>query len=186
MHSALIFLRHAETKKDETLLDEQWTITDAGKKSAEKMADTGVFDDVDVIISSNMKRAYQTAEPFAARLGEKIIRVPEFNEISRRKAKMINKKDYEAIKARMFVDLDFAPGGWETARSALSRFKKASEKMDMKYENKKILIVTHGTVMSLFFASLQNKMYMLHTRWGNLDLLGHGIVKDNKVIKDIV
>ena len=89
------------------------------------------------------------------------------------------------MKAKIFQDLDFTDHGWETANHALERFKKAIKEIDDKYENKKILICAHGTVMTLYFAYLQDKLKDLFSRWKGLGFCDYGIIKDNKIIKDI-
>jgi broad specificity phosphatase PhoE len=186
MNNTLVFLRHAETKKDKNIRVSQWILTESGKKSAEDLAESGIFDDVDVIISSGEEKAYLTAKPFADRLGKKIVRVPELNELNRDKGEMMSKEEYDQMKVKIFEDLDYTDHGWETARHALNRFKQAVDKIDEQYENKKILIVAHGTVMTLYFAYLQNKLDDIFSRWKGLGFCGWGIVKNKKVLRDIV
>ena len=64
---------------------------------------------------------------------------------------------------------------------------KKDEKLPLKkYENKKILIVAHGTVMTLYFSYLQGELDKAFGRWKNLGFCDFGIIKNNKVIKDIM
>ena len=185
MNNTLIFLRRAETKKKKNIPVSKWVLTEEGKQKSEDLVKTGIFDDVDIIISSKEVKAYQTAKPFAKKLNKRIIQIKELSELNRDKGKTMTKEYYDKMKVKIFEDLDYTDFGWETSNHALNRFKKAVKKIDKKYENKKILIVAHGTVMTLYFAFLQNKLNDLFSRWKGLDFCGYGIVKNNKVVKDI-
>lgn len=186
MGNTLIFLRHAETRKDKNNPASKWVLTEEGIKSAKDLAETGIFDDVDIIISSGEEKAYQTAKPFSDRLKKEITRIPELNELDRDKLKLVSRAEYEKMMSRFFDNLDYSIYGLETANRALSRFKKAVDVITRQNENKKILIVTHGTVLTLYFASLQNKLGDAFQRWKRLEFCGWGVVENNKVFKDIV
>ena len=185
MNNTLIFLRHAETKKDKDAPVSKWSLTGEGKKRAQDLAKTSIFDDVDIIISSSEKKAIETAKPFAERLGKEIIQITELGEIGRDKGGLLSKEEYNTMKARIFEDLDYTAHGWETARHALERFKSAVEKIDKEYECKKVLIVSHGTVMSLYFSELQNDLKNVFSRWKRLGFCDWGVVKNDDVVKDM-
>lgn len=185
MNNTLIFLRHAETQKDKDIPVSKWLLTNKGKECAEDLAKTSIFDDIDLIISSSEEKAIETAKPFAVRIEKEIIQIAELCEIDRDKGTLLTKKEYDAMKARIFEDLDYTLHGWETARHALERFKKAVEKIDKKYEGKKILIVSHGTVMSLYFSELQNQLNNILQRWKKLGFCDWGVVRNGDVVKDI-
>ncbi|NOX71557.1 MAG: histidine phosphatase family protein, partial [Candidatus Micrarchaeota archaeon] len=158
MNNTIIFLRHAETKKDAAIPVSKWVLTERGKRCAKELAESGIFDDVDVIIVSGEMKSYQTALPFSYKTDKKIIRMPELNEINRDASGLMSKEEYDEMKRKIFEDLDFTDLGWESARHALERFASAIRMIDKYYVDKKILIVSHGTVMTLYFAHLQDKM----------------------------
>ncbi|MAG50680.1 hypothetical protein CL621_03545 [archaeon] len=186
MNNTLIFLRHAKTKIDKSIPISDWILTKEGMKEAKNIANISEFQDIDVIISSGEKKAYDTIKHLAKKLNKKIIQINELNELKRLNGETLSSEEYEKMKVKIFEDLAYTDHGWETSKHALNRFKKAVEKIDEKYKNKKILIVAHGTVMTLYFASLQNKLDELMERWKKLDTCDWGIVKNNKVIKEIV
>ena len=76
--------------------------------------------------------------------------------------------------------------GWESAHNALTRFQKIIEEIDMKYSDKRILIVSHGIVLTLYFVKLleipSNEFF---SRWKSLLFCDWGVVKEGKVIKDM-
>jgi len=186
MNNTFIFLRHGKTKLDKALPIEEWDLTDEGKIAVENLAKTDKFDDVDVIISSDEKKAYLTVKPIADKLNKKIIKIKELGEIKRPNAESITKEQYEEMKVKIFKDFDFSDYEWETANHALNRFKEGIDNINKKYENKKILIGSHGTVMTLYFAYLQNKLDDIFARWKDLGFCDYGVIKDNRVVKDIV
>lgn len=186
MNNTLIFLRHAETMQDKNELISQWVLTEKGKSAVERLANSGIFYDVEIIISSNENKAYQTAKSIADKLDKKIIKMPELNELNRDKGGLFTQDNYNRMMIMIFEDLDFTAHEWETCRHALNRFKRAVTKIDNQYNNKKILIVTHGIVMSLYFADMQNISEDIFVRWKSLPFCVCGIVKNHKVFKDIV
>ena len=186
MNNTLIFIRHAKTKIDKETPIADWDLTVEGYKQSEEIKDIEEFQDVDVFISSTEKKAYLTIKPLADKLEKEIVQIKEFSEIKRPGSEKLTSEQYEEMKTKIFHDLDFTDHGWETANQALERFKKATEQIDKDYENKKILICVHGSVMTLYFAYLQNKLDCLMERWKNTNFGSYGIVKDNKIIKDIV
>ena len=184
-NNALIFLRHAETKKDSKIPIKQWRLTFEGKENVQNLTSTGIFDTVDIIISSQEIKAYQSALPLAKRLNKKVHRIKGLGEINREGGGVMSKEDYDTTKEKIFTDLDFRVHGWETARHALHRFKKAVEKINRTHKGKKILISSHGTVMTLYFAFLSKDMKNLMKRWKSLGFCDYGLVCNNKVVKDV-
>jgi broad specificity phosphatase PhoE len=186
MNNTLVFLRHAATKKDKEIPVSEWILTEEGKDDALKLIDDEYLLDFDVIITSTEKKAYQTAKPLADKLGKEIRQIKELSELNRDSGELMTKEEYDKMKVKIFEDMNYTDFGWETTQHALDRFKKAVDKVEKEYDGKKILIVAHGTVMTLYFAFLQNKLDSLMERWKGLGFCDYGIVKNNQVVKDIV
>ncbi len=186
MNNELIFIRHAKTKVDKEIPIEKWVLTEQGEKQAEEIAKPGKFDNVDILISSNEDKAYLTIKPLSDKLDKEIIRIDDLEEIKRPDSEKLTSEKYGNMKIKIFEDLDFFENDWETANHALNRFKEAVEKINGEYDTKKILICAHGTVMTLYFAYLQNKLNDLINRWKGLEFYALGIVKNNRVVGDIV
>ena len=129
---------------------------------------------------------YLTIKPLADKLKKEIIRIEELGEIKRPNSEKLTLEEYDEMKVKIFRDLNFTDHGWETANHALNRFKEGIINIDSQYQDKNIIICAHGTVMTLYFAFLQNQMNHLFSRWEGLDFGSVGIVNNGKVIKDIV
>lgn len=186
MNNTFYFLRHAEIKVDRNLPVSKWTLLEKGKKQAKGLANTNTFDDIDVIISSDEEKAYQTAKIIAAKLGKQIIRIPELNEIDRGKDGFLTKEKFERTIKLCLTDMDKSIRNWETASHALDRFSKQIEKLESQYENKKILIVSHGCVINLYFAKILNKLDKVFESWLRNSFCDWGVIENHQVIKDIV
>lgn len=185
MNNKIIFLRHAKTEVDKSLAIADWFLSKKGEKHAQQISSDPVFDDVDLIFASTERKGVDTARPIAQRLDKEIIQIEDLGEIRRPGAEKVTLKEYKRLKSVIFSDFDKSEAGWETVNHALKRFEEAVKKIDEKHENKVILIVAHGTVMSLYFADIQGKMDELFSRWKNLGFCEWGIIKDGKIIKDI-
>jgi 2,3-bisphosphoglycerate-dependent phosphoglycerate mutase len=186
MTNTLIFVRHAKTLVDKNKPIEKWILTDEGQKDARKLTDEEILNKAEVIISSEEDKSYMTIKPLADKLNKKVIKIIDLGEIKRPNSEKLTSAQYEAMKKKIFEDREYTELGWETANHALGRFKRSVEKINNTYNNKKIVICSHGTVMSLYFAYLSNNLDKLLSRWKNLDFGSYGIVENNKVIKDIV
>ena len=124
-NNTFIFLRHAETKIDRNIKISQWILTEKGKKDALNISKLNLFNDIDVIISSNEEKAYQTAFPLSISLHKEIIRDENLNEIMRDHGRFIeNKEDYLKNMKLCVENRNQSSNNWETGNQALERFSK--------------------------------------------------------------
>lgn len=186
MNNTFIFLRHAETHRDKNIPVSEWKLSALGKQQADKLASFEVFNDIDVLIASKEVKSSQTLEPLSKKIVKKIQQLDGLQESERDDALVMSKQIYDDMKIKTLKDLDYTNYGWETSNEALMRFKKAVAKIDSMYDKKKILISSHGTILSLYFADLLDDLTHVLERWKKLDFCKWGVVEDNKVIKDII
>lgn len=185
-NNKLIFFRHAETKIDENSVISKWFLTEKGKKKAINTLNSKFFDDVDLIITSDEEKAYQTAYPLSKRLHQEIIRDKNLNEIIRDNGGFLkNKDEYTKILKLCVRNRNQSFNNWETANHALTRFLKRIQEINSQYSNKKIMIVAHGVVINLYFAEILGKLKDVFERWLTNTFCDYGIIQNNNVIKDI-
>ncbi|TFG04395.1 histidine phosphatase family protein, partial [Candidatus Thorarchaeota archaeon] len=180
----IIFLRHAETRVESHVPSSEWSLSTAGQHSAEKLAETGVFDDIDSIVSSDEKKALQTAEPFCARLELEPIEEQLFRELDRGSVNLPSSEEYSNVVRWALTDLDTKYFDWETARSALNRVQVGVLRIENGFKENTVLVVSHGIVLSLFFANRLGELDKVYERWVELDFLDYGIVMDGLVTRD--
>ena len=185
MTNTYIFIRHAETKKDPENISIDWNLTEKGFDQVAALCDLAEFQDADILLSSEEEKAYQTIKPLAEKLGKEITRLSYFNEQTRGD-KFLSADEFGEYKRKTFADSGYVAEGGESAEQALERFKEGLSRLDSKYSNKKIVLASHGTILSLFFNKLTGKQREGYSRWQKLGFCDWGIMEDDKVIKDIV
>ena len=83
MNNTFYLLRHAEPEVDRYKPLNEWDLSAKGRRQAKETALSTCFDDIDVVVSSFEKKAVQTAISISDKLGKKIIRNKELNELNR-------------------------------------------------------------------------------------------------------
>lgn len=184
-NNILYFLRHAETEKNPNIPAIKWSLSTLGMGQAKKTAESGFFKDLDVVISSGEEKAFQTAKPVAESLGKEIIRMTEFNEV-KRGDKFLTKEEFEKLKHEKLEDLDCKKDGGESGHEALTRFESGIDKINKLYSGKNILIVSHGTILALYFAKITNDFANIYKRWQATGFCSWGKIRNNIVERDIV
>ena len=179
MKNSYIFFRHALTRIDKEQPAEKWVISDEGIQEACEVISSGKFDDVDVIISSSEKKAIQTAYYLAERIEKEIILNPNFKELDRGHDFIESKEDYETMVWRIFNNRTECSFGWETAEKALARFKRGIARIENTYSDKKIFIVSHGIVLTLYYAELHGwDLGETFKQWKELPFCGYKIIQE--------
>lgn len=187
MQNTYVFLRHAKVRKETSEPSDKWILSDEGIKYVEQVAATGIFDDVNVIISSSQKKVIQTAYFLANRLDKDIITNPSLDEIDKGSLLIEDPEEYQKQVVNIFDKPDESIAGWESANQALKRFQLGIDRIEKEHSHKKILIVTHGIVLTLYFASiLKETTEEIISRWKRLKSCAWGIVENKKIIHDIV
>jgi len=177
------FLRHAETEIDEKIPVTEWRLTKHGIDQVQNLASSGIFDSVDAIFSSDEPKALLTAAPFAKRVGNATIAVPEFRELDRG-TRYLTDDEYLTSVSITLNEPNSNVEGWESNSDALYRFERGLSTLPSKYVFKEALIVSHGLILSLYFAQLLG-IRDVYSRWKNLRFCSWGTVQDSQVVKDI-
>jgi broad specificity phosphatase PhoE len=186
MKNKYIFLRHAETIKDPNKNSVDWDLVPEALAFVNDYINQGEFENVTKIISSTESKAIATAKPVLEYLNNKrkienknkiVLELNEdFVEVKREK-KFLTDEEFLDQKKRELANLDNIENGVESDRAALLRFIKGIEDAEDKYENENILIVSHGTIMTLYFAYLQNEMEDIFARWEKIKFCALGKVE---------
>ena len=92
----------------------------------------------------------------------------------------ISKKTQKSIEERLFTGLA-GDGNWASGKE----ISKKIEEIDHDYNDKKILIVSHGTVINLYFAKILGKLENIFNRTQTNTFCDYGIIQNKVVIKDI-
>lgn len=183
-NTRLIFLRHAHTQKDPSINAAKWVLSENGNKQAENVSEMPLMNSVDVIYVSEEQKTFLTVKPLAQKLNKKPQSLPFFNEV-KRGDKFLPKEEFEVEKIKQLKDLSCSAFDGESGMEALLRFKQGIEFVIKENQNKTILIVTHGTILNIYFADLLNAYNELPNRWNRTVFCAVGVVENDKVIRDI-
>ncbi|MBO5327068.1 MAG: histidine phosphatase family protein [Clostridia bacterium] len=159
MMTKIILIRHGESEANQlsTLAGfSDYQLTDLGLKQAQLTAEHLKNEKIDVIYSSDLRRAMRTAIPHAEQRGLSVITCPELREtfcgdweggvLADLRAK------YPVEYARMRETLDFTyPGGENWWDSGVRFYKKALE-IAKENPDRTVLIVAHGGVIRVFWS----------------------------------
>jgi len=184
--NSLYFLRHAETKVDLSKPAREWSITQDGARLARELATSDKLSVIDGIIHSSEDKAIQTAEVFAEGLDVQMYQLSGLDELDRAHHGKLTEQEYRDRVRKTLTEPEKNVPGWESGASALKRFEDAVRKVDIMFHRKNVLIVSHGMVLTLYFCKLKGFEAIAYERWSQLEFLAWGLVRDGRVLVDIV
>ena len=151
----LVLVRHSISNHNSLQAPEDWDLTDEGVARCRTLAQHIKPYRPRRLFTSPMPKTRQTATSVSQALGD----IPLYEEAllaehSRRSNAPYGSQDaFDARMKRLFAEPDRLVFGEETARQAEERFRLAIETvLDLVDAHENIVVVTHGTVMSLFAA----------------------------------
>ena len=138
------FVRHAEPNYNnhDDLTRE---LTEKGLRDRELVTEFLADKEIDVVLSSPFKRAYDTVKHFADSRGENILVVDDFRE---RKIDNVWIPDFNSFCERQWQDFEYKLADGESLREVQVRNIAALEQVLVQYQDKNIAIGGHGTAIS--------------------------------------
>ena len=149
----LILVRHSLPKIVPGRRAAQWSLGEEGRLRCGPLADRLRAYQPRVIVSSVEPKAVETAEIVAERLGKTFETAAGLHEhIRGNPTEFLDRADFEDAVAGIFDRPDELVMGQETGAQARDRFAKAAESVVESHQDGNVVIVAHGTVISLFVA----------------------------------
>jgi broad specificity phosphatase PhoE len=147
----LILVRHAAPAVQPAIPARDWPLSSEGRLQAERLAArlTSLYAPP-VIFSSPERKAVETAGLIACALGLKVERVTDLREHDRTGAGYLSADAFAASIARFFACPEELVFGRESAVQAGARFAAAVRALSARTPDRDILLVTHGTVLTLY------------------------------------
>ena len=162
-----LILRHAETIKDPDKHPEDWLLTPDALEKINEYISEDKFVGITKIVSSTEPKAISTAKPISFHLNLQIEEMREFVEVKREK-KFLTDEEFLIQKQKELEIRDEKVNGVESGNEAIERFKSGIQKLEEKLQNECILVITHGTIMTLFLAEYKNDFSNIFGDWKNL------------------
>jgi broad specificity phosphatase PhoE len=154
MKKYLILVKHSLPQIVENLPAREWELSDDGRIRAQKLAERLSPFQPEYIISSVETKARETAEIIAGRHNLELHIADGLHEHDRSKTPHLSKDEFQATMHEFFENPDTLVFGSETADEAYARFYQAVRSVLDCHPNETVVIVAHGTVISLFVSSL--------------------------------
>lgn len=158
MPKQIILVRHGQTDFNKELILQgsyDTFLNKTGFEQAQLVSNTLAKEKIDIIYSSDLKRAYQTAQVIAKRINISIMRTPllrerNFGGYEGLKGIEIRKIHTQFSWERGFYDPVSRLFGVETDKQMDRRIKKFLKHLKINHKNKHILVVTHGGMIWRF------------------------------------
>jgi broad specificity phosphatase PhoE len=152
MKNYLILVKHSLPEIAADQPANQWKLSTEGRLRVHRLAAKLRRFGPEVILTSSEPKAKETAELLAGLLQLEIQVTEGFHEHDRTHTPFLNQAAFQACIHEFFQKPDLLVFGGETADQAHTRFEGAVETGLRAHPDKTVIIVSHGTVISLFVA----------------------------------
>lgn len=154
MTKYLILVKHSVPQIQADSPANTWQLSEEGRRRAHRLAEQLEDYEPEVIVSSDESKAKETADILAARLRREVHILPDLHEHDRSNVPFLSHDVFQGSIREFFQKPDELVFGAETANQAHARFYRAVHSVLSEYGDKTVVIVTHGTVISLFVSRL--------------------------------
>jgi broad specificity phosphatase PhoE len=154
MTKYLILVKHSVPEIEQDQPANTWRLSNEGQRRASRLAEELVSFEPEIILSSDEPKARETAEILSHRLQLDMQTLPDLHEHDRSNVPYLSHDAFQTSIREFFQRPDELVFGRETADQAHTRFYQAVHSILTEYRNKTVIIVTHGTVISLFVSRL--------------------------------
>ncbi len=154
MKDYLILVKHSLPEIQEELPAREWKLSDEGRMRAGRLAERLNEYQPAVVVSSIEPKARETAEIIADRLEVEFHVVDGLHEHDRHTTPYRSKADFEQSIQAFFANPGSLVFGSETAEEAHTRFAQAVNAVLESHKDETVVIVAHGTVISLLVSRL--------------------------------
>ncbi|GAB6414458.1 histidine phosphatase family protein [Bacillus luti] len=166
MNTYIYMVRHGESPKLEG--DERTRgLTEKGSIDAHRVTDILKTEEIDTFISSPYKRAVLTIEKTADFYEKEIVIYENLKEcIFLSEDQIISDKEVYPLVKKMFSNPDFALTEGESYKDCQRRVVKVLKEILMDFQGQKIVIGTHGLVMTQMMNYFDNQYgfeFLIHT-----------------------
>ena len=144
----LLLVRHSLPELDPAVPADEWSLSDEGRRRCGPLAERLAAFRPQTLISSSEPKARETAELIAPALGLDVQLSDGLRETARRSVPWLHADVLERGLRDLFARPNEIVFGEESAAAALDRFSAAVDGLP-----EPAVVVTHGTVMSLYVAA---------------------------------
>jgi len=156
MNSAkyLILVKHSLPEILKVVPAHEWHLSEEGRERAQELAEKLIRYQPEIIVSSVEPKARETASILAENLGLEFREAEDLHEHDRSGELYHSKDKFQNLVRELFDKPNELIFGNETANEALARFRQAVDIVLNSYNGNPIVLVAHGTVISLYVSWL--------------------------------
>ncbi len=185
MKKYLILVKHSLPEIEEGRPAREWSLSQEGRLRAHKLSGLLEAFRPEVIVSSPESKAKETAEMISEKLHMEIRVVRDLQEHDRSNVSYLSQAAFQASMREFFQRPGELVFGRETANEAHARFYQALHGILNEYRNKTVVVVTHGTVISLFVSRLTGSSdFELWNRMGLPSYIGIDLQSNTLIVKE--
>lgn len=173
----LILVRHSAVTVDPALPSTEWRLSAAGQRRARALAQKLGPYRPSAVISSHETKAQETAAIIASTLNLPYTTAANLHEHVRRTF-IPDPVEWDAAVAAFFAQPEQLVLGTETADQAQKRIVAAIDDVLRAHPEGNLIVVTHGTVLTLFLAH-HNPALDPFTTWKSLEMPCHFVLGMN-------
>ncbi|QPF93359.1 histidine phosphatase family protein [Bradyrhizobium commune] len=151
MTSIVRYLTHPQVQIDPAVPVPQWGLSEVGCARTETAAKASWLANTRQIVSSGERKAIETAEIVASRLGLMIEIREAMHENDRSATGFLVAAEFEQVADQFFAEPHLSIRGWERAIDAQARIVREAEAVLARNRPGDILFVGHGAVGTLLF-----------------------------------
>jgi broad specificity phosphatase PhoE len=187
MNKYLILVKHSVPEIVQSLPARSWTLSELGRTRARQLAEVLKQYQPDVIVSSKEPKAKETAEILAAIHGIELHIAEDLHEHDRSNVPFLRHDEFQASIREFFQKPGEPVFGRETADQAHARFYRGLHSVLDEHANKTIVVVTHGTVISLFVARLTGSSdFEIWNRLGLPSFIAMDLHSSSLIVKESI
>lgn len=148
MSTIVYMVRHGESPKEGN--DRTRGLTEKGYIDAQRVTDILKDEKIDAVVSSPYIRAVLTVEKIAQQIGQEVLVFEDLKErIFSSENKRLADKELVQVLEKSFFDSNFSLEGGESNTDCQKRAIKVLKELLGTLRNKKVVIGTHGAIMTL-------------------------------------
>lgn len=152
--SHIVLVRHSLPAIDPSLPPHHWPLSAEGRRRCGPLADRLKPFLPEIVVTSVEPKAVETGQLIGARLGVPSTTAPGLHEHDRSNLPWLDVESFHQLVRQFFDQPDDLVMGSETAVQASRRFGNAISGILSQAPSKNVVVVAHGTVISLFVASI--------------------------------
>ena len=154
MSKPLILVRHSLPEIQKGRPAREWKLSADGRLRARLLSERINSYPVDILFSSVEPKAVETAQIIASACDVELHLVEGLQEHDRSNVPFLSRPEFESAVQEFFRQPDTLVFGRETANQAYERFSGAISSLLADHKDQNLVIVAHGTVISLFVSRL--------------------------------